>query len=268
MEIDPAQNYQTINRRLWDARAEAHVRSKLYDVPAFIRKPFSLKEIEIGFLGDIRDKTVLHLQCHFGQDTISLGQLGAQATGLDFSGTAIEEARKLAQATASDASFVCADVYDTSKVLGRTFDVVFSSYGTIGWLPDLRAWGRVVADCLKPGGRFVFAEFHPILWIFNDDFTKLEYSYFNRGLIVEEKAGTYADSSAVIDLPGVSWNHPLQDVLGSLLEAGLTLNRFAEYDYSPYDCFPNTVETSPGHFMIKGMDGKIPMVYALEATKG
>jgi SAM-dependent methyltransferase len=267
VEIDPALNYQSINRRLWNARTPFHVTSSFYDVPGFIKNPFSLKEIEVGFLGEIRGRTVLHLQCHFGQDTISLGKLGGQAIGLDFSETAINEARQLANATGSDAAFVCADVYEAPKTLGRTFDVVFSSYGAIGWLPDLRAWGRVVADLLKTGGRFVFAEFHPFVWTFSGDFSKVKHSYFNTAPIVETTAGTYADTAAGIGLPSVGWNHPLKDVLAGLLEAGLSLRRFEEYDYSPYNCFQNTVEVSPGRFMIKGMEGKLPMVYALEAIK-
>jgi SAM-dependent methyltransferase len=267
MEIDPALNYQAINRKLWNARTPVHVGSAMYDVPGFIKNPSSLKEIETALLGDIRGKTALHLQCHFGMDTISLGQLGAHATGLDFSEAAIEQARQLARETGSEAVFVCADVYDAPRVLGRTFDLVFSSYGTIGWLPDLRAWGRVVADSLTPGGRFIFAEFHPFVWTFSNDFSRVEYSYFNRAPIVETREGTYADPHAAIGLPAVGWNHPLQDVLGALLQAGLRLSRFEEYDYSPYDCFENTVETAPGRFMIKGMEGKLPMVYALEAIK-
>jgi SAM-dependent methyltransferase len=267
VEIDPALNYQSINRTLWNARTPLHLKSGFYDLPGFIKNPSSLKEIELELLGNIQGKRALHLQCHFGQDTISLGKLGARTTGLDFSEAAIEQARLLATATASDAIFVRADVYDAPKVLGRTFDLVFSSYGTIGWLPDLRTWAKVIASSLKPGGRFIFAEFHPFVWTFNSDFTALEYSYFNRTPIFENKAGTYGDTTAAIRLPAVCWNHPLKDVLGALLEAGLTLKRFEEYDFSPYNCFHNTVETSPGRFMIKGIEGKLPMVYGLEAIK-
>ena len=271
VETDPALNYQSINRTLWNARTPLHLKSGFYDLPGFIKNPYSLKEIE----GRIRRATskarrALHLQCHFGQDTISLGKLGARATGLDFSEAAIEQARLLATATASDAIFVCADVYQAApKVLGRTFDLVFSSYGAIGWLPDLKAWGKVIAASLKPGGRFVFAEFHPFVWTFNSDFTALEYSYFNRTPIFENKAGTYADATAAIRLPAVCWNHPLQDVLTALLEAGLTLKRFDEYDLPASRCFlQHRGNFSPGLLDQPGRPKvSSPCDHALEAIK-
>jgi hypothetical protein len=131
----------------------------------------------------------------------------------------------------------------------------------------MTAWARVVADSLEPGGRFVFAEFHPVVWTFSEDFSKLEYSYFNGGPMTCTDEGTYADLEAPIRLPGVSWNHPLAELLGALLAAGLRLTRFEEYDYSPHDCFQNTVETAPGRYQIAGLEGKIPMVCALEARK-
>ena len=267
MNETAAANYLTVNRDLWNARTPVHVGSRLYDVAGFLQNPCRLKEIERELLGDLQGQTTLHLQCHFGMDTISLGTLGAQPLGLDFSEVAIAEARRLAAAVGSSATFVCADVYETRRAVPEQFDLVFSSYGAIGWLPELTPWAGVVADSLRPGGRFVFAEFHPMLMTFSDDFSEIQYSYFNREPITEETAGTYADNAAQINLPGIGWNHPLAEVLGALLAAGLRLTRFQEYDYSPYDCFQNMVETAPGRYMIRGREGKLPLVYALEAVK-
>lgn len=261
------ENYLEINRALWNARTRYHVSSAMYDVPGFLKTRFCLKEIETRLLGVIRGKSVLHLQCHFGMDTLSLASLGAKVTGLDLSDTAIDQARQLAKEAGLEAEFVCANVYEAREMLKETYDVVFTSYGTIGWLPDMRRWARVVADSLKPGGRFVFVEFHPVVWAFSEDFSRLEYSYFNVAPIVEQSTGTYADRTASINLPGVGWNHSLHEVLGALLEAGLQLRKFEEFDYSPQDCFEKSVEVAPGRFMIQGMEGKLPLVYALEMVK-
>ena len=256
-----------MNKTLWNAKTAHHINSDFYDVAGFLAGMQSLKPIELELLGDVQEKSLLHLQCHFGQDTLSLARMGASVTGLDFSEKAIEEARKLAEKAGLDARFVHSDVYDAPSALNEQFDIVFTTYGTIGWLPDIKRWAKVVADCLKPGGQFVFAEFHPAVWMWDNDFTHIQYSYFNREEIVENETGTYADRDADISLPSISWNHSLGEVLDALMGASLRLEKFREFDYSPYDCFANTVEVEPGKFQIKGMEGKLPVVYALRAVK-
>lgn len=261
-------DYAATNAALWDARTKHHIGSRFYDVPAFLEGAQSLKEPELDLLGDVCDKSVLHLQCHFGQDTLSLARMGARVTGLDISGEAIREARLLTERLEQDARFVQSDVYGALAALdGERFDMVFTTYGTIGWLPDVRRWARVVADCLKPGGAFVFAEFHPVVWMWDAEFSRVQYSYFNHEAIVGTETGTYGDRDAEIMLPSVSWNHPLGDVLDALLCAGLRIETLRELDWSPYDCFLNTVEVEEGKFQIKGMEGKLPMVYALRAVR-
>lgn len=256
-------DYAATNAALWDAKTAHHVGSKFYDLLAFLDGAQTLKSIALDLLGDVRGKSVLHLQCHFGQDTLSLARTGAVATGLDISGKATDEARLLAERPDSNARFMQSDAYDAANALsGEQYDIVFTSYGTIGWLPDMRRWARVVADCLKPGGTFVFAKFHPAVWMFDNDFAHIQYSYFNREAIVETETGTYANRDADIALPSISWNHSLGEVLDALLGAGLHLETFREYDYSPYDCFANTVEIEPGRFQIKDMEGKLSIVYA------
>src|SRR5690606_3899602 len=161
--------YLDKNRALWNARVAAHVNSDFYDMAGFRAGKSSLKPPELRLLGDLSGKSVLHLQCHFGQDTLSLARMGAEVTGLDFSDEAIRTARALAEELQLPASFVCGDLYDAPALLQRQYDVVFTSYGVIGWLPDLNRWAEVVASCLKPGGRFVFAEFHPVVWMLDDE---------------------------------------------------------------------------------------------------
>ena len=180
---------------------------------------------------------------------------------------AIEAARHLALQTRIQADFICCDLYDLPQQLDKQFDVVFSSYGTIGWLPDLDKWAAVISRFLKPGGRFVFAEFHPVVWMFDDAFSEIAYHYSNKGPILETESGTYADKNAPITQDFVMWNHGIGEVLGSLLRKGLVLQSLEEYDYSPYNCFQETIEFEPGKFHIKHLGKKIPMVYALSAFK-
>ncbi|MCL7986433.1 class I SAM-dependent methyltransferase [Sphingobacterium sp. lm-10] len=261
------EDYLAINRASWNNRTDAHLKSSFYDMPGFLGGNNSLKDIELDLFGDVKGKSVLHLQCHFGQDSISLGRLGAEVTGVDLSDKAIESAVDIAAQTNSSAKFICSDIYELPAHLDKQFDFVFASYGTIGWLPDLDRWAKIVTHYLKPGGKFVFVEFHPVVWMFDDDFKTVHYNYFNAGAISENENGTYADKEAAINHDYVMWNHSLGDVLGSLLSNGLHLSQFKEYDYSPYDCFSHTEEFEPGKFRIKHLENKIPMLYSLLATK-
>lgn len=261
------ENYLAINKQTWNARTEIHMESAFYKVEDFVQGKSSLNSIELNLLGNIKGKSILHLQCHFGQDTISLQRMGANVTGVDLSDKAIENAQMLAEKTNQHAKFICADVYDLPNHLTEKFDMVFTTYGTIGWLPDMEKWASIVSRFLKPGGRFVFVEFHPVVWMFDDDFTKVGYDYFNTGAIVETESGTYADRQADISYEYVGWNHSLSEVLQNIINSDLSIESFQEFDYSPYNCFKNMEEVEPNKFRIKHIDKKIPMVYALTALK-
>jgi SAM-dependent methyltransferase len=265
--MNPEHHYIDINRQSWNKRTEAHLTSDFYDLEGFLKGKSSLNEIELNLLGNIKGKSILHLQCHFGQDSISLSRLGAEVIGVDLSDKAIESAKHLAQQTQTNAKFICCDIYELPKHLNETFDIVFTSYGTIGWLPDLDRWAKIVSQFLKPGGKFVFVEFHPVVWMFDDRFEKIAYRYFKSEPIIETQNGTYADKKADITITDVSWNHSIGEVLTSLLQNGLELRSFEELDYSPYNCFNNTVEFEPNKFRIQHLDDKIPMVYALTAIR-
>ena len=151
---------------------------EFYDLDNFVKGKTSLNSIELDLLGDVKGKTILHLQCHFGQDTISLSRLGAEVTGIDLSDKAIQSAQQIAKDTHSNANFICCDIYDLPNHLDKQFDIVFTSYGTIGWLPDLDKWANIVSHYLKPNGQFVFVEFHPVVWMFDDNFEKIGYNDF------------------------------------------------------------------------------------------
>ncbi|KIC63913.1 class I SAM-dependent methyltransferase [Chryseobacterium taiwanense] len=260
-------NYLEINRESWNAKVDLHLKSDFYFVDEFMKGRTSLNSIELELLGDIQNKKILHLQCHFGQDSISLSRMGAKVTGIDLSDKAIETARDLAQKCSTDTEFVCCDVYGLPDFLNEKYDVVFTSYGTIGWLPDLEKWARIINYFLKENGKFIMAEFHPAVWMFDDDFTKVTYSYFNEKPIIETYEGTYADQSAEIKQEYVMWNHSLAEVLQSLIKNGMVLQNFQEFDWSPYPCFRHVEEFEKGKWRIPQFGNKMPLVYALQAQK-
>ncbi len=258
-------DYIGINKKSWNERTPLHVKSDFYNVAGFLEGNTSLNDIELNLLGEIRNKSILHLQCHFGMDSISLARMGAKVTGVDFSDTAIAQAGILNDEAGQDVEFICSDIYALN--LEKEFDFVFSSYGVIGWLPDMHAWARIISKHLKPGGKLIFVEFHPVVWIFDNKFQKIEYNYFKDGEIHESETGTYADKESKLNIKTVTWNHGLSEVLGSLMTEGLAIKEFNEYDYSPYNCFEETNETEKGKFRIKHLGNKIPMIYSLLAEK-
>jgi len=261
------QEYFEANRQLWNEKTPVHFTSAFYDMAAFRAGKTSLRPIEMRQLGDVRHKTILHLQCHFGQDSLSLARMGARVVGVDLSDTAIETARQLNQELGLDARFIQSNVYDLKNHLHEQFDIVFTSYGTIGWLPDLNRWADIIAHFLKPGGRFHFVEFHPVVWLFDENFEAFKFSYFNTGPDVEEITGTYTDREATIGGKSISWSHSIGEILTALLEHNLIIEKFQEFDYSPYDCFNKTVQIDEGRWQIQGLEGIIPLVFALQARK-
>ena len=265
--MNAEEDYININRKSWNNKVATHLVSAFYDMPGFLKGNTSLNDIELKLLGDITGKSILHLQCHFGQDTISLNRMGASVTGVDLSDKAIDSARQIAKETKSDAHFICCDLYDLPVNLDNQFDMVYTSYGTIGWLPDLDKWAKVISQYLKPGGKLVFVEFHPVVWMFDDNFEKIAYNYFNEAAIIETKSGTYANKDADLNDQLVSWNHPISEVINSLISNNLIINSLDEYNYSPYDCFNKTIEFEPKKYRIKHLLDKIPMVYSIVATK-
>ncbi len=260
-------DYININKETWNKKTAVHIASDFYNNEAFLNGKSSLNHFEIDLLGDVSQKKILHLQCHFGQDTLSLARLGAKVTGIDFSDQAIEKAKEYSKQLDLDATFICCDVYDTPNYLDEKFDIVFTSYGTIGWLPDMDKWAAVVSHFLKPEGKFVFVDFHPVVWMFDDDFKEVFYHYFKSEPIIEEETGTYADKKASLIQKTISWNHSISEVVNALIENGLTIHSLNEYDYSPYNCFNGMEEFETGKFRIKIFENKVPLVYSIKASK-
>lgn len=265
--MENMEDYLKLNKQTWNNKVDFHIASEFYDVEGFLSGKTTLNDIELQLLGDVSGKRILHLQCHFGQDTISFARMGAKATGVDLSDKAVERASEFAQQLNLDVTFVCCDIYDAPTLIDEKFDIVFTSYGTIGWFPDLVKWANVVSHFLKPNGKFVMADFHPVMWMFDDNFKTVFYNYFNVEPIIENESVTYADREAALTSQTITWNHPISEILNSLIQSNITIDEFNEYDYSPYDCFKETEEFENGKFRIKHLENKIPMVYSISGTK-
>ncbi|WP_191860495.1 class I SAM-dependent methyltransferase [Hanstruepera ponticola] len=260
-------NYFEINKATWNEKVKIHSKSKMYDLQAFKNGKNSLMPYELNALGDINGKSLLHLQCHFGQDTLSWSRLGAQCVGVDLSDEGIKLAQTLNNELQLDAEFVCCNVLDTSKHVNETFDIVFTSYGVIGWLPDLKPWGQMIAERLKPGGTFYMVEFHPIVWMFDylEGKPVMKYGYMQDEAIYEEYEGTYADTNSKMVSKEYGWNHGLSEVINALTEAGLQIDYLNEYDESPYNVLPDLVKTDSGMFVTQ--DKLYPLIFEVKARK-
>jgi len=183
--------YFKVNKDTWDKKVSIHTKSEFYDVEGFVNGKTSLNKYELEELGNVNGKSLLHLQCHFGQDTLSWSRLGATCTGIDLSSEGIKQAKLLNDKLGLNATFIESNLYDVPKNVIGKFDIVFASYGVIGWLPDLKTWGEIIASKLKTGGVFYLIEFHPIVWMFDFLQTppKLTYPYLQSGAIYEEYKG-------------------------------------------------------------------------------
>ena len=260
--------YIETNKMLWETKTGFHLKSDFYQMEAFKAGKNMLKPIELQGLGEVSGKSLLHLQCHFGQDSLCWARLGANVTGIDFSEKSTAAARSLSKELGIDARFLISDVLELQDNLEGQFDIVYTSYGVLGWLPDLDRWAKVIAHFLKPGGTFYIAEFHPFLYIHEFDDQKIAYPYFNPGVpFEEEEEGTYADPSAQIKQKEYFWMHSLSEVFQALFKVGLEIKDFREYDFSPYNCLPHMVERKKGEFIYGDYGVNLPHVFAIKARK-
>lgn len=263
-------DYLTSNRALWDAWAEVHVAGSHYDVPGFIVGRNSLHSVELEEVGDVSGKSLLHLQCHFGLDTLSWARLGAQVTGADFSPKAIDAARSIAAECGIAATFVLSDIYSLPENLAGAFEIVYTSYGAIYWLPDLTRWAQVIARFLKPGGSFYIVDFHPMGMVFDgtEPDLRMDYPYFHdEAPIVEEVHGSYAEADADVHGIETGWAHSLADVVNALIGAGLRLDYLHEFPYSTCPHPPFVSKCADGLYRLKDHDGKIALLFSAKATK-
>ncbi len=273
---DDSDERQT-NREAWDAWTSINFASEFYDVEGFVqgaaRRRSAMDALEAELLGDVSGQSLLHLQCHFGMDTLTQARRGAQVTGVDFSSEAIGRARALARRIGQrDARFVESDIYRLPEVLDGHFDVVFTSLGVLGWLDDLPRWAEIVAHFLRPGGRFVILEGHPLAWIFDDERTdpdlRVAYSYFEaaEALLIEQDR-VYSDPETPVETRTFEWSHSLREILGSLLRAGLTIEHFDEYPFAAWKMFPWMTPRDDGTWTLPDDHPSLPLLFSLRARK-
>ena len=264
--------YLEANLAAWEARTPWHVRSKFYDVPGFAAGRDTLSAVELQALGDVRGKSLLHLQCHFGLDTLSWARHGAVVTGIDFSPTAIAEARKLAADLDLPATFVESELTALPTNLQGEFDFVFTSHGAIIWLPDLDAWARVIAHFLRPGGRFLVFEGHPFAYQFDDEREDAElrvrYRYFDTRTPQEAvESGTYADLEAPIVTKDYIWAHSMAEIVTSLCQAGLVIEALEEHPFLAWPMFHWMVPTGDGFWKMPVGAPDIPLSFSITCVK-
>lgn len=263
--------YIQANRRLWDTWADLHVASEFYDVEAFKAGRDSL-DPEDDELGDVTGRSLLHLQCHFGKDTLSWARRGATVTGADFSPRAIDAARALAAEIGVPATFVCAPIHELPSALEGGFDIVYTSRGVLGWLPDLTRWGQVVAHFLAPGGMFFVHETHPTLFVFDDELPgaqlRVRYPYFATAAPLRfEYEGSYAVPDAKVRVVEYAFIHSLSEIMTALLDAGLRIVSFREHPEMYFRFMPCMVEVSEGRWRLPEDLPQLPLAFTLQAVK-
>jgi SAM-dependent methyltransferase len=261
------------NKDLWNEWADINYQSADYNVAGFIEHPDDFPEggvIRTG-LGDITGKSLLHLQCHFGKDTLRLAQMGAQVTGIDFSPQAIAYARDLATRVQIPATFIQSGLYDAPQHLNEQFDIVFTSNGVLGWLPDLTRWGEVIAHFLKPGGTFFIWEGHPSMYMFDDETpeVRLKYGYFHEDapIVTGPHIGTYSDPNAPVTNTQYNWQHGMADIINALLTPGLQIEYLREYPFMTWQGIPALVENAQGDWQMPPDMPQMPLSFSIRAHK-
>ncbi|HYT00856.1 MAG TPA: class I SAM-dependent methyltransferase [Thermoplasmata archaeon] len=264
-----------LNRKWWDEAVGIHVRSEGsegYDVPGFKRGRSALLSVEREEVGDVRGKRLLHLQCHFGLDTLSWARLGAEVTGVDFSEKGIAQAKALAAELQIRARFLLSNVYDLPRSLNEEFDIVFSSIGVINWLPDLAAWAKIVARYVRPGGFFYLIDAHPFARIFYDerDATDLRvaYPYWRPHPFHVEEDGTYADKGAHFEnRVTIEFSHTMGTIVDTIIDAGMSLDFLHEFPFCEWEMFPFMEKGGDGYYRLHDGPDRIPLLFSIRARK-
>ena len=265
--------YIETNRRFWDEAVAIHAASSFYDVDSFKAGKSTLLPVERSELGDVNGKTLLHLQCHFGLDTLAWAREGAFVTGVDFAPEAIRTAQGLADELDISARFVESNLYRLPEVLEGEFDVVFSSYGALIWLPDVREWARIVANYVKPGGMFYIVDGHPLFDTLWDSPTSnqiaIRHGYFGTAEpSPSEDDGTYAEKTASLqNRRTFQFEHPLGDIVTSLIDAGLRIEFLHEFPFTAFQAVPDLQKADDGYFHLPEDSPQIPLLFSLRATK-
>ncbi len=264
-----------IIRQNWNERTPIHAASKFYNVEGFKSGNITLTPIEIEELGPVDDKSLLHLQCHFGMDTMSWARLGAKATGVDMSDAAIELARELNDELGLDVRFIRSNIYDLPSILHEQFDVVYTAIGALCWLPDMKRWAEIVAHYLKPGGTFYILDGHPMSHVFEavedengNSHLSPTYCYFPEpeGMFYEGGGPSYTGPE-IVESPSYEWQHNFSEILNAIIAAGLKIEYLNEFPVAAWRPFPQMSRSEDGWWRLDKAHGSIPFMFSLKATK-
>ncbi len=259
------------NRENWDQRVAGHLEAKEYGLEQFRKGCCTLKEPELQALGkDLSGKTLLHLMCHFGMDSISWSRRGAKVTAVDFSEEAIKAARKLTEEQQQDVEFIVSDVFKLPEKLDQQFDIVFTSYGILCWLYDLNEWANIIAGYLKPGGSFMVIDDHPAANLIEVDSGRLELGegYFNNGPVKWESQFSYlGDTPLKQSTSTYQWAHSMEEIVNSLIGAGLNIRELKEYPYTYFKRYQNMKLDEEGWYILPNEEKLVPLMFSLLAEK-
>ena len=261
------------NKELWENRTEAHLKSEFYDVPGFLKGRETLDPIDIEEVGDVRGKSLLHLMCHLGLDTLSWARHGADVTGVDISESAIAAARKLALETNLDAEFIQSNVYDLPENLERQFDIIFMTEGVLVWLPDMEGLFLIVSHFLKPGGFLYLRDFHPFFYVFDDESDEqnpqVRYPYFRGAEPMRFEYDTsYASGEHELNpMPQYEWTHPVSSIINGAVKAGLSIQFFNEFPFIKFPYLKTLKKSKNGRWILPERENLLPMMFSLKATK-
>lgn len=250
----------------WDEAVNYHVKSSFYDVNGFLEntKKLTLGQLERKEVGDVAGKDLLHLQCHFGLDTLSWQRLGASCTGVDISEKAIRTAHAINEKLKLGANFLCSDIYNLPDELNNSYDVVFSSYGVLCWLKDLDEYAKIVASKLKSGGFYYLAELHPFFNLFDigDDTLKRKYE---SGRETTEIIGSYIENKKSFEGKQTHFSFTISSILNALIKANLQIEFLHEFNYSTYMYHSKLQPFKSG--LAFEEDSKLPLIFSLKAHK-
>ncbi|MFE6226758.1 MULTISPECIES: class I SAM-dependent methyltransferase [unclassified Streptomyces] len=262
------------NRARWDERVPIHAASEFYGLDAFRAGKDALRDFELAEVGDVTGRTLLHLQCHIGLDTLSWARHGAaQVVGLDFSEPAVETARALAAEIGlgpDRAAFVAADVYDAAEAVpDRAYDIVYTGVGALCWLPDLDRWAETAASLVAPGGFLYVSEFHPVADSFDDETgSTLVHDYFVRDPWVDTTPGTYTDADVpTVHNRSVEWVHPVGEVVTALAKAGLRIEFLHEHHVTLVPRYATLERHEDGYYRFPAGRPRVPLMYSLKASR-
>ncbi len=256
------------DEQYWDGWSVLHHRPGMFTLEGFKAGQTSLLPVEREELGDVSGRSLLHLQCGYGIDSLNWARLGAHVTGVDFSQRAVAVARALNDEMKMDCRFVHANTYELEGKLDDRFDLALAAYGVLYWVPGIDPWARTVARFLKPGGTLLIVDEHPAALMYRGDLAVISRSYFYQddpmALLALSQDG---DNGSAVPAEDHGWVHPLGDLVSALARHGLAVQSLKEYPFMAYRRFRGMEKGQDGYWHLTDKAGMVPLMFSLRALK-